>query len=210
MRVFIPCERSGRVRRAFEKRGHFAVSCDLEPAADGSSRHIVGDARVVIGGGESWDLVIAHPPCRFLSVSGQHWAYRPGGEWRLKEAELALDFFRFFLDLGKKIPKVCVENPVGITSTRIARPSQWIQPYEFGDDASKKTGLWLSGLPLLTKDPRRFVPPRIVIDAGGVARKRWANQTDSGQNRLGPSAERAAIRAETYRGIAETMAEQWG
>jgi len=151
----------------------------------------------------AWDLLIAHPPCQFLSVSGYHWVYRRPE--RLEKVKAALEFFRLMLDAP--IPRICVENPIGITSTRIARPTQTIQPYEFGEDASKKTGLWLKGLPFLQSTER--IPGRMVMWKGKM-RERWANQTDSGQNRLGPSPTRAADRARTYEGIADAMADQWG
>lgn len=109
------------------------------------------------------------------------------------------------------IPRICIKNPTGVLSTRskLRKSHDSIQPHEFGHDASKKTLLWLKGLPPLIKTGPH-IPPRIVIDANGKAHKRWGNQTDSGQNRLGPSDHRSADRARTYAGIAKAMAEQWG
>jgi hypothetical protein len=202
VRVLVACEKSGIVRDAFLDHGHDAWSCDILPSEAFEERHLQGDVRDFIEG-RGWQLLIAHPPCQFLSVSGYHWVYkRPG---RLAQVETALSFFRAMLKAP--IPRICVENPIGITSSRIARPTQIIQPYEFGEDASKKTGLWLKGLPLL--QPTRRIPGRMVMWKG-KPRERWANQTDSGQNRLGPSPTRAADRARTYRGVACAMADQWG
>lgn len=197
MRVLIACECSGVVRRAFAARGHDAWSVDLRSAYDASPRHICGDALEIMRC-DSFDLIIAHPPCTYLSVSGMHWTTRG-----LRDPKLTEDALRFFVAcLEAPCPRVCVENPVGITSTRVRPPDQWIQPYQFGDDASKRTGLWLRGLPKLV--PTCRVPGRLVN-----GRERWSNQTDSGQNRLGPSERRAAERAQTYPGIAAAMADQW-
>lgn len=196
MKVLVACECSGVVREAFRARGHEAWSCDWKPSDDGSAYHLQVDVLYLLDG---WDLLIAHPPCTYLSVSGMHWTTRGLRDPMLTEG--ALGFFARLLEAP--CPRVCVENPVGVTSTRIRPPDQWVQPYEFGDDASKRTGLWLRGLPQLV--PTCRVPGRMVN-----GRERWANQTDSGQNRLGPSARRAAERAQTYPGIARAMAEQWG
>ena len=205
MRVLVACEKSGIVRDAFQARGHNAWSCDLMPteAPGNHHRRDIFDPQVMLMTPGAWDLLIAHPPCQFLSVSGYHWVYRRPE--RLEKVKAALEFFRLMLDAP--IPRICVENPIGITSTRIARPTQTIQPYEFGEDASKKTGLWLKGLPFLQSTER--IPGRMVMWKGKM-RERWANQTDSGQNRLGPSPTRAADRARTYEGIADAMADQWG
>jgi len=188
------------VRDAFRARAHDAWSCDLLPAADGSPYHLQGDVLARLGDG--WDLLIAHPPCTFLCSSGLHWnGRREGREAKTVEA---LAFVRALMDAP--IPRVCIENPVGRIGTAIRRADQYVQPWQFGDDASKRTGLWLRGLPLLTPGALAdTVLPRIV---GG--RERWANQTDSGQNRLGPSADRWRERSKTYAGIARAMAEQWG
>lgn len=196
MRVIVACEFSGVVREAFLALGHDAVSCDLLPAEDGSGLHHQGDVREILGDG--WDLMIAHPPCTYLSVSGMHRTVRGLRDPQLTED--ALTFVKLLLDAP--IERICVENPVGVISTRIRRPEQIIQPYQFGHDASKKTCLWLKNLPRL--QPTRYVEPRMV-----AGKSRWANQTDSGQNRLPPSADRWAKRSVTYQGIADAMAEQW-
>lgn len=194
MRVLVACEFSGTVRDAFTASGHDATSCDLL-ACDKPGKHYLGDVRDILGGG--WDLMIAHPPCTYLSVSGLHWNNRGRG-W--DETTKALGFVQLLLDAP--IPMIALENPVGCISTRIRKPDQIIQPYQFGHDASKATCIWLKGLPRLA--PTSHVPPRIMN-----GKSRWSNQTDSGQNRLWPSADRWALRSLTYTGIAQAMADQW-
>ena len=212
MRVLIGCERSGVIREAFRARGHNTWSCDLEEALDGSEFHYRVDVLRVLGWGV-WDLFIVHPPCTYLSSSGLHWNARRDG--RAAKTEHALQFVRDCL--RAPIKRICLENPMGCINTRIpwAPRPQYIQPYEFGDDGSKKTGLWLIGLkPLIAtgRVPGRQVLHENVIDLFGPRPKaeRFANQTDSGQNRLGPSPTRAFDRARTYPGVAAAMAAQWG
>lgn len=195
MRVLIACEYSGAVRDAFIREGHDAMSCDLLPT-DSPGPHHQGNVMDIIDLG--WDLLIAHPPCTYLCSSGLHWNKRVPG--RQEKTENALRFVEELL--AAPIPMIAIENPIGCISTRIRKADQTIQPYQFGHDASKATCLWLKGLPTLK--PTRYVEPRIV---NGL--KRWANQTDSGQNRLPPSKDRWKIRSETYSGIAEAMAQQW-
>jgi len=196
MRVLVACEYSGTVRDAFASLGHFALSCDLLPTEKPGNHH-QGDVRDILNDG--WDLMIAHPPCTYLCSSGLHWnKKRPD---RAKLTEEALSFVHLLLNAP--ISKIALENPIGAISTRIRKPDQTIQPYQFGHDASKATCLWLKGLSPLR--PTQFVEPRMVD-----GKKRWSNQTDSGQNRLPPSADRWKIRSETYPGIAEAMARQWG
>lgn len=196
MRVLIACEYSGAVRDAFRARGHDAMSCDLLPT-DVPGPHYEGDVFDVIGDG--WDLMIAHPPCTYLSSSGLHWNGRVEG--RTAKTEDALAFVRALLHAP--IPRIAVENPIGCIGTRIRKADQTIQPHQFGDDASKATCLWLKDLPLLT--PTASVPGRMVN-----GKPRWANQTDGGQNRLAPSADRWKLRSATFPGIAAAMADQWG
>lgn len=196
MRVLIACEYSGAVRDAFRARGHDAMSCDLLPT-DAPGPHHQGDVGQVLGDG--WDLMIAHPPCTYLSVSGMHWTRRGLRDPQLTEN--ALEFVRLLMDAP--IPRIAIENPVSVISTRIGKPDQIINPYQFGHDASKKTCLWLKGLPPLK--PTQIIEPRIVN-----GRKRWGNQTDSGQNRLSPSPDRWKLRSATFPGIAAAMADQWG
>lgn len=196
MNVLIACEYSGTVRDTFAARGHEAMSCDLLPT-ESPGNHYQGDVRDLLG--EDWDLMIARPPCTYLSVSGMHWTTRG-----LRDPQLtadALDFVRLLLNAP--IEKICLENPVSVISSNIRKPDQIINPYQFGDDASKKTCLWLKGLPLLQATD--YIAPR-VIDG----KKRWGNQCNSGQNKLGPSDDRWKLRSTTYTGIAKAMAQQWG
>jgi hypothetical protein len=197
MRLLVACEFSGVVREAFRARGHDAWSCDLLPAADNSPFHIQDDVLRHLRDG--WDLMIAHPPCTYLSSSGLHWNSRVPG--RDQKTEEAIQFVRRLI--YAPIHRIAIENPKGCISTRIRPHSQAIQPYEFGDDAAKLTFLWLQNLPLLR--PTLRVPGRIVN-----GKERWSNQTDSGQNSLGPTKDRWAKRSVTYKGIAEAMADQWG
>ena len=198
MRVLVACEYSGRVRDAFIAAGHIAVSCDLLPT-ETPGPHWQGDVRELLGPGFGWDLLVAHPPCTYLAASGMHWTTRGLRDPSLTDEAVA--FARLLMDAP--IPAVCVENPVGVLSRRIRPPDQIVQPYWFGDDASKRTCLWLRGLPPLR--PTAMVEPRIVD-----GRPRWGNQTDSGQNRLPPSADRWKARSATYPGLAAAMASQWG
>jgi len=195
MRVLIACESSGIVRDAFARRGHYALSCDLLKS-ETPGNHYQGDVLDIISDG--WDLMIAHPPCTYICVSGMHWTKRG-----LREPKLTDHAISFVSVLMKaNIPRIAIENPVSIISTRIRKPDQIIQPYQFGHNASKKTCLWLKNLPQLK--PTNRVVGRVI---GG--KERFANQTDSGQNRLPPSANRWSDRSKTYEGIAEAMAEQW-
>lgn len=220
LRVLILCESSGVVRNAFRALGHNAWSCDLLPADDGSPYHMQCDARDAIL--SRYDLIGMHPPCTYVNGAGLHWNNRGRG-WEKTNESLA-----FIADLMRRATDNAaawyLENPVGIISTKIRAASQYVQPYDFGEDASKKTGLWLYRLPLL--HPTRFVPPRYVCcgvsfgyergkygcancNGEHTAKPRWANQTDSGQNKLTPSADRWKARSKTYAGIACAMASQW-
>ncbi|HEY0623159.1 hypothetical protein [Sphingomonas sp.] len=154
--------------------------------------------------------MVAHPPCTYLTVSGLHWNSRPGFEWRAAETEKGLDFVRLLM--AAPIPKKAIENPVSCISSRIRKPDQTIQPYDFGHDASKRTCLWLEGLPSLSPAAfPRFPGRRVEWPKGsGKIVERWSNQTDSGQSNLGPSEDRWAKRSVTYANIAEAMASQWG
>lgn len=191
------CEFSGIVRDAFRVRGHDAWSCDLIPCERGPEHHFQMDIRDASIWFTSWDLFIAFPPCTHLSSSGAKWFYA-----KRTQQEEAIGFVKELLSFP--VPRLALENPVGVISTRIRKPDQIIQPYQFGHDASKKTCLWLKGLPLLVPSGPE-IAPRIVN-----GKSRWANQTDSGQNKLPPSERRAKDRSRTYQGIADCMAEQWG
>lgn len=195
MKVLILCEYSGRVRDAFIKRGHQAISVDLlQTESDGP--HWQGDALyylATIAPEELFDLMIAFPPCTYVASSGLHWNHRIPG--RAEKTEEALRFIQAILNT--KIPKIGLENPVGCISTRIRKPDQIIQPWQFGHDASKRTCLWLKNLPLL-------MPTKII------QKRRYANQMHNGQSNLPQSAGRAKRRSLTYQGIADAMAGQWG
>lgn len=181
MKVLVACEFSGIVREAFKARGHDAWSCDLLPT-EIPGQHIRGDVLAILEDG--WDLMIAHPPCTHLAVSGAAWFYR-----KQKEQAEALDFVRSLLDAS--IPKICLENPVSVISTKIRKPDQIIHPWQFGHSEKKTTCLWLKNLPLL-------VPTNVV--------ERGINRL----HRLPPSPDRWKKRSLTFTGIAEAMASQWG
>lgn len=217
LRVLVACESSGRVRDAFRACGHDAWSCDLLPSPD-PTYHIQRDVLEVLGLG--WDLMIAHPPCTDLARSGAlHFARKRASGEQQRSIE-------FFMRLAEaRIRFKAIENPVGIMSTLYRKPDQLVHPYQFGHDASKQTCFWLTGLPLLRHT--LYVPGRLVCCGNKLGKegsavvcptckgakkplKRWANQCDSGQNKLGPSADRWQVRSETYLGIANAMAEQWG
>ncbi len=182
--------------------------CDLFSLFYGRAAH----SMALEGQRPKWDGLIAHPDCTYLTGSAA-WAFKDGpyhqkvkpttlvGAARRKARAEAFEFFMACWNLP--VERICLENPVGFMSSMWREPDQTVQPYEYGDDASKRTCLWLKNLPLLV--PTQYVPPRIVN-----GRPRWGNQTDSGQNRLSPSDERAANRSVTYPGIARAMAVQWG
>ena len=183
--VLIACEYSGVVRDAFLKAGHNAVSCDLLPT-DSPGPHIQGDCIPVIKS-QRWDLIIMHPPCTALAVSGNRWYGR--GMPRNGERKEAIEWTMGLFELAKNhSDKVCMENPVGVLPVPA---SQFIQPWQFGHGETKKTGLWLSGLPKLT--------PTDVVE--GREQRIW---------KLPPTADRWKIRSTTFKGIAAAMAEQWG
>ncbi|KKL77543.1 hypothetical protein LCGC14_2033820 [marine sediment metagenome] len=181
MQVLVACEFSGIVRDAFTAQGHYAVSCDLLPS-ERNGRHYRGDIRDIIR--EGWDLMIAHPPCTYLAVSGARWF-----KDRMVEQAEALDFVRMLLDAP--IKRIALENPVSVISTRIRKPDQIIQPWQFGHGETKATCLWLKNLPLL-------IPTDIV--EGRLNRI----------HTMSPSPTRTANRSRTYIGIARAMVNQWG
>ncbi len=199
MKILIACEESGVVRDAFIKRGHQAISCDLIPSSSENNHpHIIGDALETIYQ-NNWDMIIAFPPCTYLCSSGLHWNKK-----RPKRQLLTDKAFDFFMKIAHaNCNKIAIENPVGCVSSKWRKPDQIIQPYNFGNNASKKTCFWLKNLPLL--ENTKYIEPRMV---NGLPR--WNNQLDSGQNNLGWSKNRAKLRSKTYPGIAFAMAEQWG
>jgi site-specific DNA-cytosine methylase len=181
MMVLVACEFSGRVRDAFIAHGHDAVSCDLLPS-DSPGPHIQGDVSTVLNHG--WDLMIAHPPCTHLAVSGARWFKE-----KLDEQALALAFVEMLMEAP--IPRIALENPVSIISSRIRKPDQIIQPWQYGHGETKATCLWLKGLPTL--EPTDVVPGRAAI-----------------VHRMPPGPDRWKARSLTYTGIASAMATQWG
>lgn len=195
VRVLIACESSGEVRRAFRDRGHDAWSCDLLPADDASQFHIQADALLTAEIGHQakgeyfpkpWDLMIAHPPCTHLSVSGARWFPEKVASGEQKAA------INFFLSLAKSpIPRIAIENPVCIMSSVWRKPDQIIQPWQFGHGETKATCLWLKGLPHLV--PTDVVPGR-----------------ENRIHRMPPSPDRWKERSKTFTGIAQAMADQWG
>lgn len=183
MKVLVACEYSGRVRDAFIRMGHDAISCDLLPT-DSHGPHYQGDVLDIINDG--WDLMIAHPPCDHLAVSGARWFKEKQADGR---QQAAIDFFMKLVNAD--IPKIAIENPISIMSTRYRKPDQIIQPWMFGHGETKATCLWLKNLP-------KLVPTNIVD--GREARI----------HKLPPSPERWKLRSTTYLGVAEAMAQQWG
>lgn len=214
LRVLVACESSGRVRDAFRRLGHDAVSCDLDPPEVPGPHH-QGDV-LQFARSREWDAIIAFPPCTHLAVSGAAHFAAKRADGRQRSA------INFFLDVGSLAARFkAIENPVGIMSSVWRKPSQIIQPWMFGADASKKTCLWLDELPPLTPtkivDGRWVCCGRVLPDKHGCPNcagektpaMRWANQTDSGQNKLSPGPERARERSRTYQGVADAMADQW-
>lgn len=183
MKVLIACEFSGVVRRAFRQQGHNAWSCDLLPSDDNAINHLQGNVFDYVNF-EKWDLMISHPPCTYLAVSGARWF-----KSKLEEQKEAIDFFMKFTKLD--IPKVAIENPIGIMSTLYRKPDQIIQPWQFGHGETKATCLWLKGL-------QKLVPTNVV--EGREARI----------HKMPPSKDRWKLRSITYQGIADAMATQWG
>jgi hypothetical protein len=219
MKILIACEESQTVTKAFRKLGHEAYSCDIQECSGGHPEwHILGDAITEAYSGK-YDMMIAHPPCTYLSVSGLHWNKRVPG--RSQKTAAALDFVSNLLNAP--IHYIALENPISIISTAIRKPNQIIQPYQFGHPESKATCLWLKNLPPLI--PTLSAEWKMYrCKCGNVfeaelgkygccdypAKPLWDNQTKSGQNKLPPSKDRAKIRSKTYQGIADAIASQWG
>jgi len=204
MRVLVACEESQRVCIAFREKGHEAYSCDILPCSGGHPEwHIQGDVTPLLE--QEWDMIIAFPPCTYLTVTGNKWMkpeYSERFPTRVQDRLDAISFFMLFANAS--CPRIAIENPIGIMSTKYRKPNQIIQPYQFGDKERKSTCLWLKGLPLLL--PTSIVEPNIVKYKNGKG-------TDSPWHintmKLPPK-ERAAMRSKTFPGIAQAMAEQWG
>ncbi len=224
MKVLVACEESQRVCIAFRERGHEAYSCDIQDCSGGHPEwHIKGDALKCLQGGqmytcdgqnhyiEKWDLLIAHPPCTYLTVSGNRYFNVDKYGNKARERLLArLDAARFFLTFAlSDIPKIAVENPVGVMSTLFRKPDQIIQPYFFGDNARKTTCLWLKGLHQL--EPSNVVEPGQILEGGYSVNASANYATDENGKILRWSDPRTAKeRSKTFPGIAAAMAEQWG
>lgn len=182
MKILVACEYSGVVRDAFIAKGHDAISCDLLPA-EKPGHHYQGPVQDILSD-RRWDMMIAHPPCTHLAVSGARWF-----KDKQQEQAEALEFVRLLM--GADIPRIAIENPISIISSRIRKPDQIIQPWQFGHGETKATCLWLKGLPLLK--------PTNIVD-GREARV----------HKMPPSPDRWKERSRTYQGIADAMAAQWG
>lgn len=189
MRVLVACEYSGTVRDAFIKKGHYAMSCDLLPSESSLGDHYQGDVFDIINQG--WDLMIAHPPCTHLAVSGAKHFWR-----KEKEQKEALDFVQRLMD--SPIQRICIENPVSVISSRIRKPDQIIQPWQFGHEAQKTTCLWLKNLPFLTHT-NIVGRGEFYISPSGKKLPKWYSDNKD------PKA-----RSRTFQGIADAMAHQWG
>lgn len=219
MKVLVACEESQAVCIELRKLGHEAYSCDIEPCSGGHPEwHIQGDCLPLLNGrckfetcdglkhgiDEKWDMIIAHPPCTYLTLAGNKWfktEFKDRFPERQRKREEAV---KFFMDIwNADCDKVAIENPVGIMSSRFRPPDQYIEPYMFGDPEKKKTGLWLRGLPLLK--PTNIVEPVIIECKSGAREPRWHIET----MKL-PAKERSKARSKTFHGIAKAMAEQWG
>lgn len=197
MRILIACEFSGIVREAFTKLGHDATSCDLLPT-EIPGKHYQGNVLDIINDG--WDMMIAHPPCTYLTASANKWyvpKHNPKWQERLWEREMAKNFF---MDLfGSNIPKIAIENPIGIMSSFFRKPDQIIQPWMFGHPESKATCLWLKGLPKLVETTN--------------VKKDFLQLPKNQQQKLfylPPSKDRWKLRSITFQGIADAMGNQWG
>jgi len=204
MKVLVACEFSGAVRDAFIRGGHEAMSCDLLPN-ETPGPHYQGDVFDIIKDG--WDLMIAHPPCTYLTLTGNKWfkpEFADRFPTRQKDRE---DAVKFFMDLvNSNIPKFAIENPIGIMSTRYRKPDQIIQPWEYGHETTKATCLWLKGLPLLK--PTNIVSKgEVVISKSGNRMSKWYYETSKLPLKGGI---RAKARSVTFQGIADAMAQQWG
>ena len=194
MKVLVACEYSGTVRDAFLERGHDAMSCDLLPT-ESPGPHYEGDIVDILWGGEKWDLMVAHPPCTLLSVSGARWCTE--GKKPLYLREEALDFVRFLMDAP--VHRICIENPVSVIASHIRKSDQMIHPWQFGHPEEKRTCLWLKNLPKLV--PTNNVHEHMMTLPKSQRHRIWS---------MPPSADRGKLRSMLYRGYAEAMAEQWG
>ncbi len=206
MKVLIACEESQSITKEFRKLGHEAFSCDILPCSGGNPEwHYQQDVFEVIDQG--WDMMIAHPPCTYLSVSGARWLYNKDGsknEERWRNQREALNFVQRLMDVS--IDKIAVENPVSVISSNIRKPEQIIQPWMFGDEATKTTCLWLKNLPLLKPTKVVGEGERVVFKSGKSHPKWYAEALSKAKT----AEERRNLRSKTFPGIAQAIANQWG
>jgi len=209
MKILVACEESQAITKEFRKLGHEAFSCDLLPCSGGHPEwHYQQDVFEVIDKG--WDMMIAHPPCTFLAVSGARWLYNKDGSKNIERWEnqaKALDFVQKLMDAP--IDKIAIENPISVISSQIRKPDQIVHPFMFGDKASKSTCFWLKNLPLL--EPTNIVEKGEFIEfisKKGVKKKQPKWYFDALKNAKTP-AERRTLRSKTFKGMAEAIAKQW-
>ena len=205
MKILVACEESQAVTIEFRKLGHEAYSCDIEPCSGGHPEwHLQQDVIPLLK--EKWDMIIAFPPCTYLTVTGNRWfnveRYGDSAIQRIKDREEAIKFFMLFANAD--CDRIAIENPVGIMSSTYRKPNQIINPWQFGDPYEKKTCLWLKGLPELKPTNIVDIPPRKQFDSGKSMPAWYAEAWHL------PKEERAKLRSKTFPGIAKAMAEQWG
>ena len=207
MKILIACEESQTITKAFRKKGHEAYSCDLQAESGGHPEwHIKGDALKEAYSGK-YDLMIAHPPCTYLAVSGARWMYNKDGSRNKERWNNQLEALEFVQKLmNAPIDKIAVENPVSVISSQIRKPDQIIQPYHFGDEATKTTCLWLKGLPLLTHTNVVGKGERVTFKSGKSHPKWYADALSKAKTK----AERQKLRSKTFTGIANAIVDQWG
>lgn len=219
MKILVACEESQTVTAEFRKNGHEAYSCDMQPCSGGHPEwHIVGDALRIINGKtafqtmdgtthavDRWDMIIAHPPCTYLTNTGNRWfnveRYGDKALQRHEDRKSAQEFFMEFVRAD--CDRIAIENPVGVMSTAYRKPTQIIQPYEYGENAKKATCLWLKGLGKL--QPTQVIEPETVTTKNGKTFSKWYYETS-----CLPHEKRAKARSKTFVGIARAMAAQWG
>jgi site-specific DNA-cytosine methylase len=205
MRILVACEESQAVTKEFRKLGHEAYSCDIIECSGGHPEwHIMKDVTEVLK--EKWDMILAFPPCTYLTVTGNRWfnieKYGDKALKRIEDRKDAIKFFKMFANADCE--RIVIENPVGIMSTELRKPNQIINPYQFGEPFEKKTCLWIKGLPELIPTNIVDTPPRKQFDSGKSMPAWYADAWKL------PSEERAKLRSKTFPGIAKAMAEQWG
>lgn len=207
MKILIACEESQTITKAFRKKGHEAYSCDLQEESGGHPEwHIKGDALKEAYSGK-YDLMIAHPPCTYLAVSGARWMYNKDGSRNKERWNNQLEALEFVQKLmNAPIDKIAVENPVSVISSQIRKPDQIIQPYHFGDEATKTTCLWLKGLPLLTHTNVVGKGEKVTYKSGKSHPKWYADALSKAKTK----AERQKLRSKTFTGIANAIVDQWG